>query len=260
MLIRGSPNGLRHSHPQLVAIPGMGGRDPSERVVVFNRNEWSRSIGIAGRDQPVRAAESAGGSSAPRCQGPANTGKACARTGGTWRRPLPAHGTPGQTGSCLCTGDCHVRRNIRSRRQGGSVPKGRCRIRRPGQNGPRPIPCLVLPSHRRGLSRPVPAGTVGIAAGASHRSGHGRRHAQPRAAAQPHRLDQKSHQQPLSEAGKAIPQMWGMDLNFHDPRSMERDSLLSGRAPAAPHAPRSSGRPTPGISLEDVSAPCARSH
>ena len=56
MLIRGSPNGLRHSHPQLVAIPGMGGRDPSERVVVFNRNEWSRSIGIAGRDQPVRAA------------------------------------------------------------------------------------------------------------------------------------------------------------------------------------------------------------
>jgi hypothetical protein len=55
MLIRGSPNGLRHSHPQLVAIPGMGGRDPSERVVVFNRNEWSRSIGIAGRDQPVRA-------------------------------------------------------------------------------------------------------------------------------------------------------------------------------------------------------------
>ena len=33
----------------------MGGRDPSERVVVFNRNEWSRSIGIAGRDQPVRA-------------------------------------------------------------------------------------------------------------------------------------------------------------------------------------------------------------
>src|SRR5580704_3363680 len=55
MLFRGSPNGLRHSHPQLVAIPGMGGRDPSERVVVFNRNEWSRSIGIAGRDQPVRA-------------------------------------------------------------------------------------------------------------------------------------------------------------------------------------------------------------
>jgi hypothetical protein len=46
MLIRGSPNGLRHPHPQLVAIPGMGGRDPSERVVAFNRNEWSRSIGM----------------------------------------------------------------------------------------------------------------------------------------------------------------------------------------------------------------------
>src|SRR5215469_5817530 len=35
--------------------PGMGGRDPSERVVAINWNEWSRSIGIAGRDQPVRA-------------------------------------------------------------------------------------------------------------------------------------------------------------------------------------------------------------
>ena len=55
MLIRGSPDGLRHPHPQLVAIPEMGGRDPSERVVAFNWNEWSRSIGIAGRDQPVRA-------------------------------------------------------------------------------------------------------------------------------------------------------------------------------------------------------------
>jgi hypothetical protein len=59
MLIRGSPDGLRHPHPQLVAIPGMGGRDPSERVVAFNWNEWSRSIGIAGRDQPVRALGSA---------------------------------------------------------------------------------------------------------------------------------------------------------------------------------------------------------
>ena len=55
MLIRGSPDGLHHPHPQLVAIPEMGGRDPSERVVAFNRNEWSRSIGSAGRDQPVRA-------------------------------------------------------------------------------------------------------------------------------------------------------------------------------------------------------------
>jgi hypothetical protein len=33
----------------------MGARDPSERVVAINWNEWSRSIGIAGRDQPVRA-------------------------------------------------------------------------------------------------------------------------------------------------------------------------------------------------------------
>jgi hypothetical protein len=59
MLIRGSPDGLRHTHPQLVAIPEMGGRDPSERVVAFNRNEWSRSIGSAGRDQPVRPRKTA---------------------------------------------------------------------------------------------------------------------------------------------------------------------------------------------------------
>jgi hypothetical protein len=55
MPIRGSPNGAHHPYPQLVAIARNGGRDPSERVVVFNWNEWSRSIGIAGRDQPVRA-------------------------------------------------------------------------------------------------------------------------------------------------------------------------------------------------------------
>jgi hypothetical protein len=58
MPIRGSPNGAHHPYPQLVAIARNGGRDPSERVVVFNWNEWSRSIGIAGRDQPVRAARS----------------------------------------------------------------------------------------------------------------------------------------------------------------------------------------------------------
>jgi integrase len=37
----------------------MGGRGPSERVVAISWNEWSRSIGIAGRDQPVRALERA---------------------------------------------------------------------------------------------------------------------------------------------------------------------------------------------------------
>jgi hypothetical protein len=58
MPIRGSPNGAHHPYPQLVAIARNGGRDPSERVVVFNWNEWSRSIGSAGRDQPVRAAVS----------------------------------------------------------------------------------------------------------------------------------------------------------------------------------------------------------
>jgi hypothetical protein len=49
MPIRGSPNGARHPHPQ-------AGRDRSEWVVAINRNAWSRSIGIAGRDHPVRAA------------------------------------------------------------------------------------------------------------------------------------------------------------------------------------------------------------
>jgi hypothetical protein len=57
MPIRGSPNGAP-SPPSTGGRdrPGMGGRGPSERVVAINWNEWSRSIGIAGRDQPVRAA------------------------------------------------------------------------------------------------------------------------------------------------------------------------------------------------------------
>ena len=36
MPIRGSPNGARHPHPQVVAIA---------------RNGWSRSVGTGGRDQ-----------------------------------------------------------------------------------------------------------------------------------------------------------------------------------------------------------------
>ena len=39
--IRRSPNGARHRRPQLVAIPGTGGRDPSESLVAINRNTWS---------------------------------------------------------------------------------------------------------------------------------------------------------------------------------------------------------------------------
>jgi hypothetical protein len=53
--IRRSPNGARHRRPQVIAIARNGGRDPSERPVVINWNDWSRSIGIAGRHQPVRA-------------------------------------------------------------------------------------------------------------------------------------------------------------------------------------------------------------
>ena len=49
MPIRGSPNGARHPRPQ-------AGRDRPEWVVAINRNAWSQSIGIAGRDHPVRAA------------------------------------------------------------------------------------------------------------------------------------------------------------------------------------------------------------
>jgi hypothetical protein len=49
MPIRGSPNGARHPRPQ-------AGRDRPEWVVAINRNAWSQSIGIAGRNHPVRAA------------------------------------------------------------------------------------------------------------------------------------------------------------------------------------------------------------
>ena len=48
MPIRGSPNGARHPRPQ-------AGRKRPEWVVAISRNAWSQSIGIAGRDHPVRA-------------------------------------------------------------------------------------------------------------------------------------------------------------------------------------------------------------
>ena len=47
--IRRSPNGVRHTRPQ-------PGRNRPEWVVAINRNEWSQSIVIAGRNQPVRPA------------------------------------------------------------------------------------------------------------------------------------------------------------------------------------------------------------
>ena len=46
MPIRRSPNGARHTRPQ-------PGRDRPEWVVAINRNAWSQSIGIGGRNQPV---------------------------------------------------------------------------------------------------------------------------------------------------------------------------------------------------------------
>ena len=48
MPIRRSPNSAGHTPPQ-------PGRDRPERVVAINRNRWSQSIGISGRNQPVRA-------------------------------------------------------------------------------------------------------------------------------------------------------------------------------------------------------------
>jgi hypothetical protein len=51
MPIRRLPNGFRHTHPQ-------AGRDRPERVVAINRNCWSRSIGIGGRDRPECATTS----------------------------------------------------------------------------------------------------------------------------------------------------------------------------------------------------------
>ena len=48
MPIRGSPNGAVYLRPQ-------AGRDRPESVVAINRNGWSQSIGMTGRDHPVRA-------------------------------------------------------------------------------------------------------------------------------------------------------------------------------------------------------------
>ena len=48
MPIRRSPNGPP-------SPPSTAGRDPPEQVVAINRNDWSQSIGTAGRDHPVRA-------------------------------------------------------------------------------------------------------------------------------------------------------------------------------------------------------------
>jgi len=48
MPIRRSPNGARHTPPQ-------AGRDRPEQVVAINRNAWPQSIGISGRNHPVRA-------------------------------------------------------------------------------------------------------------------------------------------------------------------------------------------------------------
>jgi hypothetical protein len=48
MPIRRSPNGADHTRPQ-------PGRDRPEWVVAINRNARSQSIGIGGRNQPVRA-------------------------------------------------------------------------------------------------------------------------------------------------------------------------------------------------------------
>lgn len=47
MPIRRSPNGVRHTRPQ-------PSRDRPEWVVAILRNEWSQSIVIGGRNQPVR--------------------------------------------------------------------------------------------------------------------------------------------------------------------------------------------------------------
>jgi hypothetical protein len=48
MPIRRSPNDASHTRPQ----PGC---DRPKWVVAINRNRWSQSIGISGRNQPVRA-------------------------------------------------------------------------------------------------------------------------------------------------------------------------------------------------------------
>jgi hypothetical protein len=47
MPIRRSPNGAGYTRPQ-------PGRDRSEWMVAINRNQWSQSIVIGGRDRSVR--------------------------------------------------------------------------------------------------------------------------------------------------------------------------------------------------------------
>jgi hypothetical protein len=58
LLIRRSPNGVRHTRPQ-------PGRDRPEWVVAINRNDWWQSIGISGRNPPVRAFRASGGQCCP---------------------------------------------------------------------------------------------------------------------------------------------------------------------------------------------------
>jgi hypothetical protein len=88
MPIRGSPNGAGYLRPQ-------AGRDRPESVVAINRNGWSQSIGMAGRDRPVRA----GGADSPAKQQVAVDRLSIVREAGTTKRkayPYAAYRAPAQ--------------------------------------------------------------------------------------------------------------------------------------------------------------------
>jgi hypothetical protein len=90
---------------------------------------------------------------------------------------------------CVTMRSAEARRDsLRPGRQGRSLSRGRRRIHPVVRGRLRPTSSIVLPAHCRGLSRPVPARTVGIGARADHCTGHRRRHAKPDAAAQPRQL------------------------------------------------------------------------
>ena len=122
---------------------------------------WSGS----GRGQGIFVVRVRWGSSARAVKVPPTPEKTCARTGGTWPtlcrltehpadRELPVHRTLMYEGT-----------SVRAR-QGESVPKGRCQIRRLRQKRPPNHSVALISFASPRTIRPAPAGTVGIGAGA----------------------------------------------------------------------------------------------
>jgi hypothetical protein len=154
-------------------------------------------------------------------------------------------GTPSQTGSCLSTGERHVPWNIRPRGQGRSLSKGGSRIHRLVRSNPRPISSLILPSHRRGLSRPVPSRNAGIGAREDYCACN-RGRAKPAAAAQPRQLAQKSRQRVPWREGGAFWEKPGRPICSRLIAPATRRDVPSPVEPSNQPTSTSSSRPFPG--------------